>query len=275
MRRQAIVMYQGMRDTTVVSSDRYLDHYAANYVASYQSRAAVALDSIDTPRARRILLRALRRDGGYRGDVRRVLGRSLGAVLSVVAGDSQHAPLDSFVKVNPTVLLRDSATGAGLRGVRVRFQVDSGNGTVLDSVRRTDTAGRAVVRWRLGAEPQDSINILRAVAAGRAVRLHAYGHMDSLRVVFLVPPSNGKVNQPITPPVRIAVQDAWGTTQTNINQTAVVSVVGTQIESAHNVVNGVAHLPGLSIPVAGDSLVLRVEVSGAAPVLSAPFDISP
>jgi hypothetical protein len=274
MRQQVEAMYRGMRDT-VISFQRYADHFASNYVASYQSRAAIALGAIGTPHARKILDGALRRDARYRADVRRALGRSVRATLSLVAGDSQHAPLDSFVKVNPTVMLRDSATGAGLKGVRVRFWVDSGGGTVSDSVRRTDKAGRAAVRWRLGPDSSRSNNILRAVAAGRAVRVHAFGHTPKLRVVFLDQPSSGTVDQPIAPSVRFAVQDAWGITQTNVNQTAVVTVEGTKLGSMSRIVRGVAQVPELRIPEPDTGLVLMVRVPGAAPALSKPFDISP
>jgi len=275
MRLQAEAMWRGMQDTSVIALQRFLDHYGANYVASYQSRAATALDSIGTPEARRILNEALRNDSIYRTDVRRVLGRSVNAQLSLVAGDSQHAPLDSFVKVNPNVSIRDAVTGAGLEQVRVVFHVDSGRGRVFDSVEFTDTAGRAEVRWQLGPQPQDSINLLRAVAAGRAVRFHARAHTPELRVVFVVQPRNARVDQPFVPPVRIEVHDAWGATQTQIYQAATVTVVGTTISSVHRVVAGVAQMADLSIPKPGANLVLRAEVPGTEPAVSTPFDIVP
>jgi hypothetical protein len=275
MRRQAEAMWGGMRDRTVITLARYLAHYDSNYVSSYQSRAATALQRIDTPETRAILLDALRDDARYRADVRRALGRSLGVELSRVAGDSQHAPLDSFVKVNPTVLVQDTSTGAGLEGVSVRFWVDSGRGRAVDSIEVTDSAGKAAVRWQLGSQPKDSINILRAVAAGRAVRFHAFARTPELRVVFLVQPRNGKAGQPITPGVTVAVQDAWGAIQTNVNQTVTLTVVGTSISSAYRMVAGVAQMAGLSIPEPGTKLVLRAAVPGAEPALSVPFEIVP
>ena len=275
MRQQAEAMWRGMSDTTVVAFQAFLEHYDANYVASYQSRAAVALDSLDTPEASQILLDALRNDSAFRRDVRRVLGRSVGAQLSMVAGDSQDAPLDSFVQVNPEVMVRDSSTGAGLASVRVLFSVDSGNGIVFDAEELTDTAGRAEVRWKLGPRPKDSINLLRAVAAGHAVRFHARAHGPELRVVFVVQPQHGTVDQPLVPPVRIEVQDAWGDTQTQINEPMLLNLVGTGIASMHNVVDGVAHLPGLSLPVPGAGFRLRAQVKGAEPAVSDSFDIMP
>jgi hypothetical protein len=275
MRQQSEAMWRGLQDTTAVLLPTFVARYDSNYVASYQTRAAVALDSLDTPETRQILLDALRNDSVYRRDVRRVLGRSLGAQLSMVAGDSQHAPLDSFVRVNPEVIVRDAGTNAGLASVRVLFSVDSGNGTVFDAEELTDSAGRAEVRWQLGTQPKDSVNILRAVAVGRAVRFHARGHGPELRVVFVVQPRHGKVGQPLVPPVRIEVHDAWGDTQTQINQNLVLSLVGTGISSVHNVVAGVAHLPGLSIPVPGTGFRLLARVMKVEPAVSDSFDILP
>jgi hypothetical protein len=275
MRRQAEAMWRGMSDTAVVPFQLFLDHYDANYVASYQSRAAVALDTLDTPEARQILLDALRDDTEYRRDVRRVLGRSVGAQLSMVAGDSQHAPLDSFVHVNPEVMVRHVGTGTGLASVRVRFSVDSGNGIVFDPEELTDSAGRAEVRWQLGPQPKDSVNILRAVAVGHAVRFHARAHGPELRVVFVAQPRTAKVGQPLVPTVRIEVHDAWGDTQTQVNEPMVLTLIGTGIASMHNVVDGVAYLPGLSVPVPGAGFRLRAQVKGAEPAVSDSFDIGP
>lgn len=273
IRLQSEAMYQRVRQPALTQQD-YVNHYVGNYVATYQSRAAIALHDIGTLRARAALIDALRNDVSYREDVRRVLGESVGALVSVAVGDSQHAPVDSFVKVDPVILVRDSANGEGLGGIRVLFRVDSGNGTVSDSVRFTAMNGTAVVRWSLG--PSDSVvNVLRAVAAGRTARLRAFGHPYGLRVVFLVQPSNGVAGEPITPPVRIAVQDAWASTDTSFHQSAIVTVVGTTFESAHNIVAGVADMPALSIPKPRTGYVLRVEVPDVGQAFSEPFDIAP
>jgi len=274
MRQQARAMYEMIPDTTVISAQRYLDRYAENYVASYQSRAAVALGRIGTRKARTTLAAALRRDAVYRSDVRRALGGAMRAVLTLVAGDGQHAPADSFVKVDPLVRVRDSATGAGLKGVPVRFFVDSGGG-VADSVRITDDSGRATVRWRLGADPDDSLNLLRIVAAGRGVRVRATAHPDTLRVVILTQPAGGTAGLPIIPTVRLGVVDAWGAIRTNLNQPVTVTVVGTQIVANYPLVGGVAQLTGLSVPVPATGLTLKAQTSGATVAESDSFEVAP
>jgi hypothetical protein len=254
-----------------ISQQRFVDHYLENYEAVYQSRAAIALGRIHTPQAHAALLEALRRDSVYREDVRRVLGRSAGAVTTIAAGDSQHAPLGSFVRVNPTVLVRDTTTAQPLSGIRVAFQVDSGGGLVQPSTQVTSSEGKAAVRWQLG--PTDSINLLRAVGAGQMVRFRATGHQPGPRVVFLVQPSNGVRNQPMKLPARIAVQDAWGSTLTNFNQKVNVTIPPIGVGMMQSIIDGVATLSGLTVPQAGTGFRLRVATIGAASAESAPFDI--
>jgi hypothetical protein len=158
-------------DTLSVTEAQYVTHFLDNYVALYQSRAAVALGRIATGPAKAALLEALRRDSLYRPDVQRTLGSVLDVSLVVVAGDGQTTPPDSTVAILPTVAVRDSA-GDPIQAVRVVFTVDSGGGHVTDSVARTDTAGRASPgSWRMGPGP--GRNSLRAMAAGRVVRIGA------------------------------------------------------------------------------------------------------
>lgn len=272
MRMQAEAMY-GRTSPGGIDSLKYVEHYVGNYIATYQSRAAIALDSINTPRARAALLDALSHDSIYRADVRRILGRAAGADLSVVAGDSQHAPLNAFVRTAPEFLVADSS-GQGLPDVRVAFRVDSGGGAVSDSVQRSNSEGRAKVGWRLGPDLNDSVNVLRVVAAGKVAWIRAVGHRPGRRVVFLVQPSDGTQGQPITPPVQIAIQDAYGRHEASFSGNAQVTVEGTAIASIQTISGGKAILPALSLPASG-TYRLRVGVVGLPPAFSEPFTISP
>jgi hypothetical protein len=272
MRRQAEAMYARIPSPAPVSRQRYVDHYLSNYVTIYSSRAIVALRRINTPSSHAALVRAMRPDGRYRYDVRRLLGESVGSLVSVVVGDSQHAPLDSFVRVNPTILVRDTTTGQVLSNVRVVFRVDSGGGSVGDSIRLTNPSGRANTRWRLGAS--DSVNVLRVTAAGRVIRLRAFGHPYGNRVVFFVQPRNATVGQPIPPPPKVAVQDAWGTTQSGFNQDVVVSVQGTSVQAAYTLVGGLGTISDLRVFNPG-GFRLRAVVAGVPPALSDSFTVAP
>lgn len=272
IRRQAEGLYARIASPRV-SRDEYVGHYVENYVQTYKRRATVALRRINTPRAHAALVGALQPDTRHRDDVRRLLGESVGSQLSVVAGDSQHAPLDSFVKVSPTILVRDTTTGQVLSNVRVVFRVDSGGGTVSDSIRLTASNGKAGTRWRIG--PSDSVNVLRVVAAGRVLRLRAVGHPPGNRIVFLVQPGTATSGGSIPPPPRIAVQDAWGTTQSGLNSGVVVRVPGTATAAQYPVVGGVATLSNLRISGAGSGFRLRAELYGLPPASSDSFDVAP
>jgi hypothetical protein len=275
-RRNIRLQAEGMYDRAEpggIEREAYIAGIVQNYVATYQKRAALALDTIGTPRARGILIEALQRDPGYREDVRRVLGQAIGVLVTAVAGDSQHAPLDSTLKDDPTVLVSDSITGQAIQGVRVVFRADSGE--VSDSVRFTDADGEAAVSWTLGSSP--GVNVLLVRAAGKSLRLTAIAHAPGLHLDFEVQPSDGLSGQPIAPTVRIVVRDQWGVTQTNLDDPdgVLVSMVGTTFSSVHPIIDGVADLSGLSYPVLGTGLRLAAERAGLVPVLSDSFDLAP
>lgn len=274
IRRQTEAMHARITPGRI-GQQAYVQHFVGNYVATYQSRAALALARLNTPKAHAGLLYALFHEEHYRPDVRRVLGETARITLTPVAGDTQYAPVDSFVKVDPMVLVWDSVRGRPLPNFPVLFRVEAGNGAVIPSVRRTNSDGVAAVRWKLG--PSDSLNVLRAVAAGQLVRFSAIGSPLGQRLVFLAQPGNGTAGQPITPTVRIAVQDPWGAPLVNLNEsgTLIVSVEGTALASAHDIVDGIAELPGLSFPIAGASLKLRASRMGSKAAISAPFDLAP
>jgi hypothetical protein len=270
IRRQVQGMY-ARAPVDSIDSSQYMSYYLGNYVALYQRRAAVALDSLDTPRAREVLTQALRQ-GNYRDDVLRVLGRSAGISVSLDSGAVQHAPLDSLVRVNPTVLVRDPVGGPGLSGVQVRFRVDSGGGWVSDSMKTTDASGRASVQWRVG--PADSVNVLSALAAGRVLRFRALASPMGLRLVFVVQPGNVRSGDPMAQPVRIAIQDAWGATQVHLNDATgvVVIVEGTGIAAQVPIVNGVAGLSDLQFHGSGRVRITARRI-GLPLAHSAPFEI--
>ena len=275
MRLQATAMYKRIPPTPGgITQKDYVDHYLLNYRMAYASRSAIALRRVPTASAHAALIAAVRRDSIYREDVREVLGSSAGAVVSLEAGDSQHAPVDSFVKVDPAIKVVDSTNGQGLNNVRVVFRVDSGGGALADSVRLTDPNGKAAAHWRLGSGSPDSLNYLRAIAAGRVVRFQAVGHPLAPRVVFLVQPSNSVAGHAIDPPVRIAVQDGWAK-RNHLQSERGGNGRGdgsSQRLRARRRGGGVA---GVQRSESRDGLRVRVEVPGTPPAFSAPFDVSP
>lgn len=262
----------------VVSRQAYVRHYVDNYVATYQSRAAVALAGIGTPRARAVLHDALLRDSVYRSDVRRTLGGAVAASLTVVAGDSQVAPLDSFLTSPLAVGLHDT-TGQPLEGVRVRFVIDSGGGRTTDSIQRTDASGAASVRWRLG--PADSLNLLRAIAAGQVVRFYAVGRPLGVSLVFTVQPTTTTAGVAMAA-VRVEAQDARGNIATGFNGNVTMAIApgtgtgGAVLSGTTTVaaVGGVTVFANLRINLSGTDYQLMASASGVTGATSARFDIN-
>lgn len=250
----------------------YVAHYDSSFVDTYQSHAIISLGLIPTPAARAALHQAMQNDSMYRRGVIYALDRAALIRLTVVAGDSQAAPVDSMVRIDPTVRVTDSVTGQPLPNIRVVFRVDSGGGEVTpDSVRRTGPDGRASVRWSLNTVP-DSFNVLSARALRQTVRFDATAHGFTRRIVFLVQPVGGTPAQPLQP-IRVAVVDAWNQRDTTFSGTAVATIIGTAISAAAQVVAGTAdfHLT----PIIGSGLRVRVRALGATPALSQPFDVGP
>ncbi len=274
IQRQAEDRYKRLRSPQPLTLAAFVSHYDSNYVANYRAHAATALGRIGTEDAYTALFEAMRRDSLHRRDVLRALAAAAPISLDTVAGAVQGAPVDSFVRIDPAVILRDTSTGAPIANVTVVFTVDSGGGRVTDSVRRTDTSGVASTRWALGDVP-DSFNLLRAASIRRSVTFRATAHGLTPRVVFVVQPSNVTQGQPITPGVRVAIVDAWDQRDSTFAGTAQLIVTGTGLSQIRPVVGGEATFDALVPNFTGTAFQISVEVSGATPAFSNPFDVTP
>ena len=262
----------------------YVQHFVDNYVATYQSRAGVALGLIGTPRAHAALVEAVGNDSiPYRDDVRRILSAAAQVLVSAVDTVAQSAPADSFVRANPSIVVIDGRDSTPLPNIRVVFRAAPGSGVVADSIQRTSANGIATVRWRLGPAI-DSTNLLRAFAAGMEVQFLAIGRGPDSRVVFVQQPSNGRAWQPIAPPVRVAVLDAWGQVVTTFGGPVALSVTDpaaigmTVVDSSpgpDSLVAGGMTFSRLMLNLPGTGLQLIASVNGATQAVSAPFDILP
>lgn len=272
IRRQAQARYARLRSPTVTLS-RWLAHYDSSYAEHYQAHAATALGQIGTPAARAALLDAVQRDTAYGPDVLRALAAATRLALDTAAGAVQSAPRDSFVRVDPAVVVRDS-TGQRLANVRVLFVVDSGGGQVTGSVGRTNANGLVSTRWALGHGP-DSANVLRATVLRRSVTFRATGHGLRPRLVFAVQPSNGTRGQPMVPPAQVVALDAWDQRDTTINGLMQAFVIGTGIALTRPMVAGQADFANYVPLFSGTGLRLKVLMINTTAAVSQPFDVAP
>jgi hypothetical protein len=280
--QQSADRYRELNPATIVDSIRYVSHYDSNFVATYQAHAATALGGIGTPYAREALHQAMRNDTSYRQDVIRAFSRAAPVRLGVVTGNGQAAPRDSLVAINPTVRVVDSVTGQPLVGIGMTFTVRLGSGRIGDSVpvadsvvvRRTDGNGVASVPWLLGSGP-DSANVLSAETFRRSVTLYATSHGLVPRLVFTVQPGNLTLGQPFAPAVRLVVLDARNRLVTTFTGPATASILGTGVMTTEQVVAGKVELSNLIAQNQGTGFQIRVEVPGATPAESQPFDVAP
>src|SRR4029077_7829001 len=133
-----------------------------------------------------------------------------------VAGDGQTATAGTAVATAPAVKLTD-ATGNPVVGVGVTFQVTGGGGTVVPTTPvATNASGiAAATSWTLGATAganQLTAGVTAPGVTGNPAIFSATGVVGGAnRLVFTVQPVNAAVGAPITPAVRVQVQDRSGT----------------------------------------------------------------
>ncbi len=92
------------------------------------------------------------------------------------------APVGTALRIPPNVVVSDSFANP-LRGLTVRFHLESGGGMILDSVKVTDSVGRAVLGgWTLG--PTARVNVVSAtVDGGPSMLIGKLGSPDSIAVI--------------------------------------------------------------------------------------------
>ncbi len=101
-----------------------------------------------------------------------------------------------------------------------------------------------------------------------------------LRMAFTSQPGDAPAGEPITPAVRVTVQDSTGQPATTFNGPVTVGLDANPTSAAllgtarMNAVNGVATFTDLSVDKAGSGYTLRATTSGATGATSDRFDIS-
>ncbi len=135
------------------------------------------------------------------------------ASITVAAGADQQGTVGRAVAIAPGVRVRD-ASGRGVPGLSVKFDILQGGGVVtLDSV-VTDGQGLATVgEWRLG--PLPSTNILRAQVLNHplSVQINATagpGAPATIQIVTGGANLSAVVEQEVTPRPAVRVRDSFG-----------------------------------------------------------------
>jgi hypothetical protein len=169
--------------------------------------------------------------------------------------------------------------GNGIGGKAITWVVGSGGGSPSPATATTNPNGFAQTQWTLG--PNAGSNLINAVFSGvPSVPFTAVAEAGlATKLAFAQPPVTTSAGNPITPPVRVAIQDASGNTATSATDQVTLAIGanpgagtlgGTVTVSA---VNGVATFSNLSIDKTGSGYTLVASAAGLAGVTSPAFDI--
>jgi len=166
--------------STPLSEAEYVQHYLQTYVATYQTRSAIALGRIGTPAAV-AALRDAANDSTYSEDVLQELARALVDTIVKVEGDLQTTRVGARLPIDPAVMVLDGL-GSPVPQVLVRFTPDSGSGSVSRDVTPTDVqSGRASTIWTLGPTPGPQR--LRVTAGNVTAEFRATANSTQARVL--------------------------------------------------------------------------------------------
>lgn len=200
--------------------------------------------------------------------------------LLLVSGDAQSAQAGTTLTAPLVVRLVDD-NGNGVGNKAITWVVAPGSGSVNPQNVTTSPTGFAQTSWTLGNSAQT--NQVSAVFSGvPAVPFTASATAGAAtKLAFTQVPVNTSAGSPITPAVKVAIQDAAGNTVTSATDAVTIAIgnnpnsgtlFGTKTAGA---VNGVATFAGLSIDRSGDGYTLAASASGLTGVTSPSFDILP
>jgi VCBS repeat-containing protein len=200
--------------------------------------------------------------------------------LVLVSGDAQSAQAGTTL-AEPLVvrLVDDNGNGVGNKGIT--WVVAPGGGSVNPQNVTTSPTGFAQTSWTLGNGA--GTNQVSAVFSGvPAVPFTATGTAGAAtKLAFAQAPVNTSAGSPITPAVKVAIQDAAGNTVTSATDAITIAIgnnpAGGTLSGTKTVgaVNGVATFAGLSIDKSGNGYTLTAAATGLTGVTSPSFDIVP
>jgi VCBS repeat-containing protein len=198
--------------------------------------------------------------------------------LLLVSGDAQSAQAGTTLP-DPLVVRLVDDNGNGVGNKAITWVVAPGSGSVNPQNVTTSPTGFAQTSWTLGNNAQT--NQVSAVFSGvPAVPFTASATAGAAtKLAFTQVPVNTSAGSPITPAVKVAIQDAAGNTVTSATDAITIAIgnnpnsgtlFGTKTVGA---VNGVATFAGLSIDRSGDGYTLAASANGLTGVTSPSFDI--
>ena len=206
-----------------------------------------------------------------------VLGLTLALVISPSATATSGVPFEQ----QPVILVRDG-NNLTLSGVAVTVTVASGTGILGGATTSITTANGAASFEDLTITGPPEAHTLQFDAAGAIPVTSgpiAVVSTPSL-LVFTQQPPSGRVGQPLTPPIQVALRDQYGNTVPGANPVSIRlgNNPGNAVLSGTttvNAVNGVATFGDLALDKPGTGYTLVVSSSGLTGATSAAFNVTP
>jgi len=200
--------------------------------------------------------------------------------LLLISGDAQSAQANGTL-TDPLVVRLVDDNGNGVGNKAITWVVAPGSGSLNPQNVTTSPTGFAQTSWTLGNRAGS--NQVSAVFSGLpAVPFTATVLAGAAtKLAFTQVPVNTSAGSPITPAVKVAIQDAAGNTVTSATDAITIAIgnnpnsgtlFGTKTVGA---VNGVATFAGLSVDRSGDGYTLAASASGLGDITSPSFDILP
>jgi VCBS repeat-containing protein len=200
--------------------------------------------------------------------------------LLLISGDAQSGQAGATL-ADPLVVRLVDDNGNGVGGKAITWVSAPGNGSVNPQDVTTSPTGFAQTSWTL-ANRSGGYQINAVFSGVPSVPFTATATAGAAtKLAFSQVPVNTSAGSPITPAVKVAIQDAGGNTVTSATDLITIGIgsnpsagtlSGTTTVSA---VNGVATFAGLSIDRSGNGYTLTASASGLTAVTSPSFDIVP
>ncbi|MEP6688026.1 MAG: Ig-like domain-containing protein, partial [Gemmatimonadales bacterium] len=200
--------------------------------------------------------------------------------LVLVSGNGQTGGVSAPLP-DPLVVRLVDDNGNGVGGKAITWVVGSGGGSPSPTTVSTNPNGFAETQWTLGPNAGSTNNLINAVFPGvPSVPFTALAEAGvATKLTFTQPPVTTSAGNPITPAVRVDIQDASGNTVTSATGQVTLAIganPGAGILSGTttvDAVNGVATFSNLSIDKTGTGYTLVASGIGLPSVTSPAFDI--
>jgi hypothetical protein len=163
-------------------------------------------------------------------------------------------------------------------GVTVIFE--PGAGSVSDSIAATDSAGRATIRWTLGAAVGAQKLVARVADVGKPAEVLATATVGKVaKAAFGAPPAGPSVSRALAPQPAVTITDAMGNpiagatvvfaTTTGTVSPATVKTDAKGRAATKWTLGAKAGVQRLSATVRGTTIKATLEVKAAAPAATA------